>query len=339
MTTKWLNDSPASLEQAAALLRAGEVVALPTETVYGLAANALDPAAVTKIFEAKGRPQDNPLIVHLASFDVIEPLVARIPPAASALSERFWPGPLTLIFPKSSRVPAQTSGGLDTVAIRLPAHPVARRVIELCGLPLAAPSANRSGSPSPTVARHVQDDLDGRIAAIVDGGPCAVGVESTVLDLTGDVPRLLRPGGVTLEMLRAAVGEVAVDPAVTRPLAEGATAASPGMKYKHYAPRARVVLLRGTADAFVRYVNRHAAPGVLALCFDGEQDALAVPFVTYGRRDDHSTQARRVFDALRQADERGAVLVYAACPSPDGVGLAVYNRLLRAAAFEVIAVD
>lgn len=339
MNTKILDTSPAALNEAAALLRRGEVVALPTETVYGLAANALDPAAVTKIFEAKGRPQDNPLIVHLSSFEEIPPLVARIPDAARTLADRFWPGPLTLIFPKSPRIPPQTSGGLDTVAIRLPAHPVAREVIARCGLPLAAPSANRSGSPSPTTAAHVRDDLDGRIAAIVDGGPCEVGVESTVLDLTGGTPRLLRPGGITLEMLRAAVGEVAVDPAVTRPLAPGAAAASPGMKYKHYAPRARVILLRGPADAYVRYVNRHAQPGVLALCFEGEETALAVPFLTYGRRDDPAAQARQVFDALRQADERDASLVYAACPSPDGVGLAVYNRLLRAAAFEVIAVD
>ncbi len=339
MTTKLLDDSPSSLEAAARLLRSGKVVALPTETVYGLAANALDPAAVASIFQAKGRPQDNPLIVHIAHWDDLEPLVTRIPDTARKLSDAFWPGPLTMIFPRSARVPAVTSGGLDTVAVRLPAHPVARRVIELSGLPLAAPSANRSGSPSPTTARHVMDDMDGRIAAVLDGGPCTVGVESTVVDLTGDTPRLLRPGGITVEMLTSVVGQVDIDPAVTHPLAAGAKAASPGMKYKHYAPKARVVLLKGGADAYARYVNAHAAEGVLALCFDGEQPSLRVPFLTYGRRDDPAAQARCVFDALRQADEQGASLVYAACPSPDGIGLAVYNRLLRAAAFEVIAVE
>ena len=339
MTTNYWEASPAAMQEAAALLRAGEVEALPTETVYGLAANALDPTAVSKIFEAKGRPQDNPLIVHIAHFDALAPLVRDIPDTARALAEAFWPGPLTLIFPRSALVPATTSGGLDTVAIRLPAHPVARKVIELAGVPLAAPSANRSGSPSPTTARHVLEDLDGRIAAVLDGGSCEVGVESTVLDLTGETPRLLRPGGITVEMLRAVIGEVEVDAAVTQPLAHGAKAASPGMKYKHYAPKAKVVLLQGTAEAYTRYINRHAAPGVLALCFDGEQTALQVPFLTYGRRDDHAAQARRVFEALRQADEQGARLVYAACPESDGVGLAVYNRLLRAAAFEVIPVD
>lgn len=340
MQTEFLTASAEDIARAGELLRQGEVVGIPTETVYGLAADALNPEAVARIFEAKGRPSDNPLIVHIANRAALDALVTEVPAAAERLASLWWPGPLTMIFKKAACVPAVTSGGLSTVAVRLPAHPTARAIIEAAGCPLAAPSANRSGSPSPTTAAHVTADMNGRVAAILDGGASGVGVESTVVDMTGDVPRLLRPGGITVEMLREAVGEVEVDPAVTAMLQAGVVAASPGMKYKHYAPRANVTLIRSSSAAYVAYVNAHAGEGVAAMCFDGEETALSVPYRTYGARDDAAAQARQVFDVLRAWDEEPAVKqVYAACPSSDGLGLAVYNRLLRAAEFEVIVLD
>ena len=340
--TRLLSAEEADLRQAAALLKEGELVAIPTETVYGLAANALDGRAVAKIFAAKGRPMDNPLIVHIAGMEQWEGLVTAIPPAARRLAAAYWPGPLTMILPHAPCIPREVSAGLPTVAVRFPSHPVAQAVIRLSGCPLAAPSANRSGIPSPTTAAHVLADMEGRIAAVVDGGECAVGVESTVLDLSGGIPRLLRPGGITLPMLREAVGEVQVDEAVTHALREGAAAPSPGMKYRHYAPRAHVVLVKGGPAAYAAFVNARAAefPGrVTAMCFDGEEAGLAVPCVPYGRRENAAEQAHRLFDALRRLDEQGADLVFAACPSEEGMGLAVYNRLLRAAGFEVVDAD
>lgn len=339
MKTELLTASANDIQTAGRLLRGGQLVAIPTETVYGLAANALNAEAVFRIFAAKGRPGDNPLIVHIADMHDWAPLVTHIPEKAQALARAFWPGPLTIILPASPLVPQAVTAGLPTVAVRFPAHPVAREVIKAAGCPLAAPSANRSGSPSPTTALRVMEDMDGRIAAVVDGGGCAVGVESTVIDLSGETPRLLRPGGVTPDEMQAVIGEIIIDPAVTAALENGAKAASPGMKYKHYAPKTRVVLVNGPADKFAAFVNAKKQEHPLALCFDGEEAALTVPFITYGARDDHDTQARKVFDALRQSDERGVKVVYAACPSPDGIGLAVYNRLLRAAAFEVITLD
>ena len=249
METLYLTDSPADLEQAASLLRDGELVAIPTETVYGLAADAENGPAVARIFAAKGRPMDNPLIVHIADLETLPRLVAEIPETAIKLADAYWPGPLTMIFPKGPRIPDEVSAGLSTVAVRMPSHPVARTLIRASGCSLAAPSANRSGSPSPTTAAHVLADLEGRIAAVVDGGECSVGVESTVVLMTGERPRLLRPGGVTVEMLERVAGPVEIDPAVTSRLAEGAEAASPGMKYKHYAPKARVVIVKGSPAA------------------------------------------------------------------------------------------
>lgn len=337
MQTLHLTDREEHLQIAAQLLREGKLVAIPTETVYGLAADALNGEAVAAIFAAKGRPADNPLIVHIADRTQLHALVAEIPQTALALADAFWPGPLTMIFKKAPCIPEVVSAGLSTVAVRMPSHPVARRIIEL-SCPLAAPSANRSGSPSPTEATRVAEDMDSRIAAIVDGGACEVGVESTVIDVSGDKVRVLRPGAVTVEMLQHVVGAVEVDEAVTRQLAAGAVAASPGMKYKHYAPQAKVVLVKGTPEAYRAYVNAHAADGVMALCFDGEENGLCVPFLTYGARADHAAQAHRVFEALRVLDERRARVAYTACPTAEGVGLAVYNRLLRAAGFEVIEV-
>ena len=336
MQTLHLTHTETDLNQAAALLQAGELVAIPTETVYGLAANALNGAAVASIFAAKGRPMDNPLIVHIASMSDLPPLVGEIPENALALAAAYWPGPLTMIFKKSDRIPAEVSAGLSTVAVRMPLHPVARRVIEQAGCPLAAPSANRSGSPSPTDAVRVAQDMDGRIAAIVDGGECAVGVESTVIDISGDTVRVLRPGAVTVEMLESVVGPVEVDDAVLHRLRDGAVAASPGMKYKHYAPCARVILINGSSKAYAEYVNTKAENGVAALCFEEDVPQLQVPCFVYGSRHDPASQAHGLFDALRRLDDAGITVAYAACPAATGVGLAVYNRLLRAAGFEVI---
>lgn len=339
MQTKHLTDREEDLQIAAALLRDGQLVAIPTETVYGLAADAQNGEAVASIFKAKGRPADNPLIVHIADINDLSPLVKTVPPCAEALASAFWPGPLTMIFEKAPHIPNEVTAGLNTVAIRMPSHPVARRLIALSGCALAAPSANRSGIPSPTEARRVAEDMDGRIAAIVDGGRCEVGVESTVIDVSGETVRVLRPGAVTVEMLQSVVGEVEVDGAVLRPLHEHETASSPGMKYKHYAPNARVILVHGSADAYRQYVNDQNAYGIAAVCFDDETDGIQVPVYTYGARTDTATQANRLFELLRRLDEDGVKIAYVACPTTDGIGLAVYNRLLRAAGFEVIVLD
>ncbi len=336
MTTLHLTACAADIEQAGALLAAGELVAIPTETVYGLAANALDAAAVAAIFQAKGRPQDNPLIVHIEKKDTVYTLCRDVSPDAEKLMDAFWPGPLTIILPKSDAVPSIVSAGLETVAVRMPKSETARAIIRAAGVPLAAPSANLSGSPSPTTAARVAADMDGRIAAIVDGGDCEVGVESTVVSLCGETPKLLRPGGITPEELYAVLGKLEIADAVTRPLEKGEVVASPGMKYKHYAPLAHVTIVKGDADAFAAFVNAHADDGVAALAFEGETDTLTVPFVTYGARHDDDAQARELFEALRRADDMGITTLYAACPRTDGVGLAVYNRLLRAAGFRVV---
>lgn len=323
------------IDRAGAILRGGGLVAIPTETVYGLAANALDPQAVKKIYQAKGRPSDNPLIVHICDFSQIFPLVREVPEAAERLAKAFWPGPLTIILPKSDLVPRETSGGLETVAIRFPAHPAAQAVIRAAGVPLAAPSANLSGQPSPTRFAHVKRDLTGRVEALLDGGDCGVGVESTVLTLAAGTPRLLRPGGVTLEQLRAVLGEVEVDPAVLHKLEEGKKAASPGMKYKHYAPKADVTLVDASPAGFADYVNRQS--GCHALCFDEDISGLQVPYLSYGGRYDGAAQAHSLFSALMRLDEMGAKRVLAHMPSKRGVGLAVYNRLIRAAGFQTVA--
>ncbi len=333
--TKLLKPDEAGVALAVSLLRAGELVGMPTETVYGLAADALNPQAAAKIYAAKGRPSDNPLIVHIADLAMLEPLTTYRPKLAYTLAEAFWPGPLTMIFPKADRVPSATTGGMDTVAVRMPSHPVAAKLIRESGLPLAAPSANLSGLPSPTRAEHVYQDMQGRIPLILDGGECAVGVESTVISVGEDSVRLLRPGGITVEML-SRYCRVEVDDGVLHKLAEGQKALSPGMKYKHYSPKANVIILDGDADAFAEYVNAHGGEGVWAMAFEGEEGALSVPTLPFGKRGDGLSQARVLFDQLRECDEKGASTVYVPMPEKDGVGLAVYNRLLRAAGFQVI---
>ena len=330
------------IQTAADILKNGGVVGIPTETVYGLAADALNGAAVAKIFQAKGRPMDNPLIVHIADFADIGRfrLVREVPESAKALAKAFWPGPLTMIMKRTDAVPPEVSAGLDTVAIRFPAHPVAQAIIRAADTPLAAPSANLSGSPSPTTARHVLNDMNGKIDAVLDGGASEVGVESTVITLAEGVPRVLRPGGVTVEMLREVLGAVEVDDAVLHQLREGAKAASPGMKYKHYAPRANVVLLKGSDEAYLNYVNAHAEEGVCALCCDEDLLSLSVKTVSLGRRGDELTHARHLM--IRRPQRSTLVpypTVYSRLPATEGVGLAVYNRLIRAAGFEVIDLE
>ena len=322
-----------ALEESAKLLKNGEVVGIPTETVYGLAANALDEDAVKKIFVAKGRPSDNPLIVHIAKFEDLEPLVEEIPEKVRVMADAFWPAPLTMIMKKSDKVSNVVSGNLDTVAIRMPKSDYARAIIDACGLPLAAPSANLSGSPSPTNAKYVFDDMNGRIPLIIDGGNCEIGVESTVISFAEDPPRLLRPGGVTLEEMTALIGEIVVDDAVLNKLEEGAVAASPGMKYKHYAPSADITIIKSDFDCFKKLCE--SEDNITALCFDGENEKLSCNSVTYGDENDGFSQSARLFDALRELDELGATKAYARCPNTKGMGLAVYNRLIRAAGFKI----
>lgn len=336
MKTELLSVSDRDIARAGEIIRSGGLVGMPTETVYGLAANALDGECVKKIYEAKGRPSDNPLIVHISSFSQWEPLVSEIPEKAKKLAQAFWPGPLTIILKKSSLVPKETSGGLDTVAVRMPSDENARRLIESAGVPIAAPSANTSGKPSPTAAYHVIDDLGGKIEAVIDGGECNVGVESTVITLACDVPKLLRPGRITPEMLESVIGEIEIDDAVYNKLRDGEKASSPGMKYKHYSPCAEVILLKGEFENFRSYVEAHKSEKTVALCFDGEEKLLTVRCLAYGKENDPLSQAQRIFSALREADKIGADKVYARYPEKTGVGLAVYNRLIRAAAFEVI---
>ena len=337
MQTQVLPVNEQSIALAARLLQQGELVALPTETVYGIAADARNGAAVRKIFAAKGRPQDNPLIVHICGMQMLRGIVAEVPPRARKLAAAFWPGPLTMVMPRGEEVSDVTCAGLDTVGVRMPSHPVVQAVIRASGVAFAAPSANLSGKPSPTNAQDTLADMDGRLPLILDGGESAVGVESTVVSVAGEHPVLLRPGYITKEQMEAVLGEeVQVSPAILEKLKEGEVARSPGMKYKHYAPKAQVTILQGDFAAYRQYVAQHAGPGVWALCFDGEGAQLPVPYIEYGRDHDGAAQAHHLFAALRELDRNGAQIVYARCPEQDGVSMAVYNRLIRAAAFRVV---
>lgn len=338
METKRLSQQ--DIQTAADLLRAGGLVGIPTETVYGLGANGLDPAAVGRIFQAKGRPQDNPLILHIPGADWLERYCRDIPAAAYELARRFWPGPLTMVLRRRDNVPDQVTAGLDTVGMRCPAHPLCRAVIQAADVPVAAPSGNTSGRPSPTTAAHMLEDMDGRIDAILDGGPCSVGVESTIVDLTCTPPRLLRPGGITLEQLRAALGEVAVDPAVTRLMGAGERPRAPGMKYRHYAPKAPVTVVQGAPAAAARYIQAHMAPGDGVICFDEYAGLFAGhPLEQLGPSTDVPEQARRVFEALRWFDGTGVSRIWAQCPAAAGIGLAVANRLNKAAGFHIVRAE
>ncbi|MBR4201675.1 MAG: threonylcarbamoyl-AMP synthase [Oscillospiraceae bacterium] len=329
------------MEEAAALIRAGEPVGMPTETVYGLACDAGNPEAVRKVFAAKGRPADNPLIVHIADIADWAPLVTEIPPLAQALAEKFWPGPLTIILPRSGRIPAITAGGLDSVGIRFPAHPVSQALIQASGVPLAAPSGNRSGSPSPTTSAHMLADMDGRIPAILEGGSCACGVESTVIALDDEkTVRVLRPGFVTPEQLGTVAENVIVDPAVLAQISADTVVRSPGMKYKHYAPNAQVTLVQGGQAEFLHFMEQHNTQGAAALVFDADVplcQAKGIRCHAYGDTDE--ARAAAFFAALREADAEGVRHLYVRAPRTDGVGLAVYNRLIRAAGYDVVTAE
>jgi L-threonylcarbamoyladenylate synthase len=320
--------------KAARLLAGGEVVGIPTETVYGLAADATNENAVKKIFEAKGRPQDNPLIVHLSEPSELELYVKDIPYTAYRLAEKFWPGPLTMVLPKRDIIPNATSAGLDTVGIRIPAHKTAREIIKACGKPLAAPSANLSGSPSPTSAQHVFKDMIGRIPAVVDGGVCPVGVESTVISFAEDGVNLLRPGFISVSDLEAVAGKVYLAKGITEAVPNTEKVLSPGMKYKHYSPEANITIIDATIEDFAKYFEANSNKNTYAMIFEDDKKFIKKNYLVYGNNSEE--QARNLFNVLREFDDIGAKQVYARCPSLDGVGLAVYNRLLRAAGFEVI---
>lgn len=328
MKTQLLTANPADLRLAGRIIAAGGLVAFPTETVYGLGGDALNPEAAALIYEAKGRPSDNPLIVHIAGLREASLLAASLPEAFHVLARQFWPGPLTLVVPKKASVPDATTGGLGTVAIRMPDNPAALELIRLAGTPVAAPSANLSGRPSPTCWEHVQADLDGRIDAIIAGDPSTGGIESTVLDLTGPAPLILRPGLVTPEAIASALGQpVEYDPAILGPPDSGKAPRAPGMKYRHYAPKAEMIVFKGDREPVVRAIQarrkREEAAGrsVGVLLYGGDQNQLI---------------AREFFARLRRMDDRGVDLILAAAvSSEDSVGFSIMNRMLKAAGYRI----
>lgn len=340
-----LADDEKIIRTAAEIIRNGGLVAFPTETVYGLGGDAFDENAAAAIYAAKGRPSDNPLIVHIAETEDLTKLCDEVPPAVYALAERFWPGPLTMIVGKNSRVPDTVTGGLDTVAVRLPDNLTARRLIKASGTFIAAPSANLSGRPSPTAASHVKEDLAGRIDMIIDGGDIEIGLESTIVDMTGEIPMLLRPGFVTAEMLREAVGEILYDPALMSGVSGDVKPKAPGMKYRHYAPRAEMTLVEGLPDAVIDKIKRLAKDAAA----DGKKVGIMVPsedgkffsegeIICPGSRENTKEIAKNLFGTLREFDERGVDIIYAETFSREGIGSAVMNRLLKAAGQRIIKV-
>lgn len=334
---KTLHLDKTNLAQAASILSSGGIVAIPTETVYGLAGNAFDPQAVKKIFSAKGRPSDNPLIVHISDIEEIYNVVSYFPPKAKKLAEKFWPGPLTMILPKNKNIPDEVTAGMDSVAVRFPSNEIAREIIKEAGVPLVAPSANLSGTPSPTKFSHVVKDLYGKIDAIVDGGNCDIGVESTVISLLDEnTPKLLRPGAVTPEDIEKTIGKIEIDKSVFQKISPNQKVLSPGMKYRHYSPRARVIMVKAPSEVFAKYVNFNHNSGVAALCLDEDIPYLKIPYISYGSAKNSSEQARNIFDRLRQIDDSDIELVYAHFFESDEMSMAVYNRLVRAAGFEIV---
>lgn len=328
------------IQMAADIINSGGLLAIPTETVYGLGANALDPGAVRRIFEAKGRPQDNPLIIHVPSAQWLPRFCEDVPPLAYTLARNFWPGPLTMILKRKAIIPDMTTAGLNSVGVRCPANAVTQAIIRYAGVPIAAPSANTSGRPSCTNAADVAEDMSGKIEGIVDGGPCTVGVESTIVDLTVTPPRLLRPGGLPLEDLQRVLGEVEVDRAVNAPLEEGERPKAPGMKYRHYAPKADVIVFTGNPRRTAQTMVQRLKDGTGVICFD-EFESLFQGHETHllGPVADKEVQAQRVFDALRTFDESNVTEILAQCPDNRGLGLAISNRLKKAAGFHVVDVE
>jgi len=337
------NMNMTQMQEAGELIAAGELVAFPTETVYGLGGDALHPDAAKKIYEAKGRPSDNPLIIHIAEVSDLKRVAKEVPPQAEKLAEAFWPGPLTMIVWKKDEVPYATTGGLDTVAVRMPNHPVALELIRKSGKLIAAPSANTSGRPSPTEASHVMEDLSGRIAMVLDGGAVGIGIESTIIDLTESTPMVLRPGYITPEMLSEVLGEeVIMDPGIiaaddtTKPKA-------PGMKYKHYAPKADMIIVEGEVEAVVKKINAltsevHAENKKVAVIATEETKDLyhADVVLSIGKRDDEDSIAKHMYKILRQCDELEVEVIYSESFKTPRIGQAIMNRLLKAAAHQVI---
>ncbi|QPZ42868.1 threonylcarbamoyl-AMP synthase [Bacillus halotolerans] len=332
-----LSTNDPQIAQAAALLRENEVVAFPTETVYGLGANAKSTDAVKKIYEAKGRPSDNPLIVHIADISQLDGLTGPAPDKAKILMKRFWPGALTLILPcKPGALSPRVTAGLDTVAVRMPDHPLALALIRAAGLPIAAPSANLSGKPSPTKAEHVAHDLDGRIAGMMDGGSTGIGVESTVLSCAGEIPVLLRPGGITKEQIEAEIGPILVDKGIAD---QNEQPISPGMKYTHYAPSAPLVISEGSPERIQTLIQEYQQAGkrVGVLTTEENADFYSADYVkSCGRRDQLETVAAALYDALRSFDEEKVDFIIAESFPDTGVGLAIMNRLMKAAGGRVI---
>lgn len=342
MTTKHIKtDDPASplLQEAADIIASGGTVIFPTETVYGLGADALDKSAVGKIYKAKGRPSDNPLIVHISDISFLDKVASDVPDKAYELFRRFSPGPLTVVLKRNPAIPPEISARLDTVAVRIPSHPIANALIRLSGCPIAAPSANLSGKPSPTCYDHIKDEMDGRVDMIIDGGPCDIGLESTIVSLSGERPMLLRPGAVTLSCLEDVLGDVELSPAIFSEYT--GTAAAPGMKYRHYAPKAKVTIVKGNdADVteFIKSkINLQKNCGVL--CFDGEEALFCgADALSYGTPEKPETLAHNLFAALRKFDETDVSMIYARISDGDGIEMAVFNRLIKAAGFTVIEV-
>ena len=333
------------LQEAAEIIRAGGLVGIPTETVYGLGANALEESASKKIYEAKGRPSDNPLIAHISCMEELPALVSAIPEAGRKLAEKYWPGPLTMVFPKSEIVPYGTTGGLDTVAIRMPSDPIANCLIRLAGVPVAAPSANTSGRPSPTKAEHVIEDMDGKIEMIIDGGEVGIGLESTIVDVSGEVPMLLRPGAITMEMLRETLGEVDMDPAIMGPLSADVKPKAPGMKYRHYAPKGEMTLVEGEMENVVAFINQQAklaleeGKTVGIICTEESRGLYEGGILkVIGSREYEETVARNLFAVLREFDENQVDCIFSESFSKDRLGQAIMNRLCKAAGYHIVNV-
>ena len=345
-TRFWQLDKNKKLEiqlaEAAELVRRGEVVAFPTETVYGLGANGLDGEAAKKIFAAKGRPADNPLILHIADKKTMKLLSTNLSPSALRLMDSFWPGPLTIIVPKSPLIPTEVTAGLETVAIRMPNHPIAKVLIELAGCPIAAPSANKSGKPSPTTAQAVQEDMEGVIAGIIDGGASNIGVESTIVDTTSPVPTILRPGGITLEMLEEVLGVVEIDPGL---LQANQRPKAPGMKYRHYAPRADMYLLEGQDVSaqicyFVGQALAHGKKiGVLAASDAVSKLAISEQIILHSWGSTQLELAEKLYDYLRRFDQENVDVIVAQGVSEEGLGLAIMNRMRKAAGNNILKVE
>lgn len=330
------------LKKAADIIKRGGLVAFPTETVYGLGANGLDENAVPKIYEAKGRPSDNPLILHISEFEEINKLVKNLPNSALILADEFWPGPLTMVLKKSDIVPYRTTGGLESVAVRMPSNKIARELIRLAGVPVAAPSANSSGRPSPTKASHVMEDLDGKIDLIIDGGAVDIGLESTIVDVTGDVPVILRPGFITGEMLSEAIGRVETDEAVkSLEPDKNLEPKAPGMKYRHYAPKGKMTIYKGSSEKVVRKINEEIKKSegkrVAVLATDETKDYYKADIViSAGSRLDEEKIAHNLFSILRSFDEEGAELIFSEGFDENRLGFAIMNRLHKSAGYNIV---